>query len=363
MAEAFADVLREQLAGHQFVVLGDLHHRTGIDAFLGQPDHMAAMASQGVGHLFIERGSVLEQDFAGYHKGGIDDATLRRRLIAYEAGEYDEAAAAAGKDPASSMTPETEALYGEAAASTFQLVRAAKAHGIQVHAVDNGAGNEFLDAGHQARHAYGRKVQQVMTQIIAQESPSLMQRILARPNDPEIVQQVQDFVVQYASGLDEAGRRQMQQRLEPERSASEKADAAFMKHRLDGDRAVAAQVLQVTGSGKGVILYGAAHGMHKDDLDDHLGQARSVRVLLASHAVHLDMLHPARPEDPSRGLDGRQAAGVYFINENVYVRNRAADIAAACAAPGIDTSTLSLCDEPEVAAARKPAAPPIRPQP
>lgn len=360
MADNFSEVLSDATRRSQYLVLGDTDHReTGIVAAATSPEAMRAMAAQGVTHMFMERDANAQKVIDSYQNGDLSFDKMKTALRPYAP------AMLGGGAVAVPLSPEQIDQQLDVMADA---VRNAKDAGIKMHFMERGAGSLILTEMNQAQNAYIYKVTMDSISAHAAQDPAaaaeladIAVRDSQRKTTPQETQKLEAFMGKW-----------MEEHPEEKAKASAgfynlnvEAQQRHARARIDADRELAADITKITGAGKGVVLYGAAHGEHVDDLDNHL--PNSIRIMIAQNNDGLGMLNRVQGNvmDPSRAPDPKMAEGVFVIEQGRYYRNDAAGVEDICRMPGIDAGKLGMCQlgEPDAPAAPElPAGGPPRMQ-
>jgi len=353
MAGDFTKALSDAARDNQFVVLGDMDHReTGIIRAIITPDNMQAMAAQGVTHMFMERTASASHVINAYQDGTLSFDKMKTALRPYGPDML------GGGNVAHVLTPEQFQDHVDLMAES---VRAAKEAGIRMHFVEHGAGSDVLGKMAQAQQAYIANATMAAITAYSAQNPAAAAELMSiatkqsTDTTPAETQRIESFMTQWMNDHPDertrvmAGYNTLNQNLEAEHA----------RLRIDADRGLAAEIVSITGTGKGVVIYGGAHGMHANDLDNFLPS--STRILVAASPASIDLLRPTQDDmmDKARLPDPKQAEGIYLVQSGQYVRNNNTSLAAACATPGIEMNQLKLCQlgEPDAAAPESPSGP------
>lgn len=347
MGDNFVPVLSAAARDHQFVVVSDTDHREGaLLQFMARPEHMQALAAQGVKHFFLEQEETLSPSFQQYQDGSITREQMRASMNVY-------APRIVGGMTAQALTAQQRDSRIQ---GMMDLLDNAKANGIRVHCVYNEAGTRELRDMLDSVQSIGQQILADMRNSAGDVSQKLKVSQLTRAeeqgNQGEVLHLTTEWLNQQPQSYRDAIAARYRAEVVP-------GKAAFGKARVDADAEIAQRMIALAGTDKAVAFYGAGHGMHADDLDDHLPS--STRLLLGADAQYAVYLRPPQQllMDPARQPDPHSALGMYLLKEGKFIEGTPQGIGEFCASGSVDMSRLSLCSEPEAAApaAAKPVAP------
>lgn len=348
---SFADILADAAGKNQFLLLGDCDHRDGrLLGFAARPEHMQALAAQGVKHFFLEQPEVLEPAFRQYQDGQITRSEL------HEALERDGPVLVAG----TFAMPLSKADREKRIEGMMQLLDHAKENGIRVHCIYNESGTEEMLRLQFEQGMFGQSVMRdmaasVMDPDMVRKFNDLTGGIVAGNADLKLHQELGTLLAAWAAQQPQSYRDEMAARY---RHDVVPLQEAMVRARVDGDAVLAARMIDMAGGEKAVAFYGVAHGMHENDLDNHL--PGSARILIVPNAKYAQFLRPGQNDlfDRTRQPDSRMPLGMWLMDEARFVPGTQQGINDFCTSGLVDVSRLSLCNPPEKAPlpAAKPAA-------
>lgn len=333
MGSQLAPLLREVSSQHQFTVIGDSDHSDArLPRALAQSENIKALVDSGVRHLFLERPQHMDSLLRRYESGEFTDDHFRILL--------------------NSMTPSAQVGLGaqsfspqqaqEVALAMADLIIAAKENGIKVHFVDDSAVGQKLDQLVDVTAKTERKIIDFALASMDHHQPAAAEQLRLKLANEGITHEFGNQIFAHLKSVMSPS--QLNTYFDEAMSGVRMAQDDWAKARIDGDRELAQRILGLAGTEKATIFYGNAHGLHQDDLDNHLGDAR--RIVLASKIEALDLLHPVASPlmDKSRKADERAPVAVYLVDQDKVYRSDSNLAETVCASDTIDLSRLNLCD-------------------
>jgi len=356
MADDFGKILSDAARDHQYVVLGDSFHADGnLLRFAAKPEHMRALAAQGVKHFFLEQEELANPAFQLYQDGHLSRPDMLKRLDLY-------APHIVGGGAALTLTAEQR---NSRIQGMIELLDNAKANGIRVHCIYDNAGTSEMINLMGASTAFGNRLSEEMQRTI--KDPAELRKLDAITTDlghgKNLMQDMERFMEIAERWLEQQTPEYRQKLAKEYQDDVEGKKLALGKARIDADINIAQRMKDIAGESKAAIFYGTGHGMHANDLDDHLPSA--TRILIAPDAGFSSLLRPLQAVlmDPARGADPRPALGMYALKEQKFISGTQQGIDAFCTSGLVDVSKLSLCEAPLEAqplAAQPAAAAPAR---